>query len=170
VDSGDGQFGAGHNGKTPGSSSEIASRMRWIKYTLFLGLFFIIIIVTAEPGVFLLAPPYAVSAYLVIFERNTRYARPQSIASSYLLVIGSSELFHLTIGISLAALLLNVVVVSAFITFTKYSHPPAIALTIFSYIVHSPISFATTSLLVLLVIIGAYYLISMSGILDTKVS
>ena len=169
MDSGDGQPGAGHNGKIPDSSGEGADRMRWIKYMLFLGIFFSIIIITAEPGVFLLAPPYAVSAYLVIFERNTKYARPQCIASSYLLVIGSSELIHVVIGISLSALLLNVVVVSAFITFTKYSHPPALALTIFSYIVHSPISFAITSLIVLLVIIGEYYLIEMSGILDTKV-
>jgi hypothetical protein len=44
---------------------------------------------------------------------------------------------------------MNVVLVSGFVSFTRFRHPPAIALTIFSYIVHETISFFLASLLVL---------------------
>ena len=109
---------------------------------------------TAYSRVFLIAPPYAVTAYLIVFNHGERYARPRSIVASYLAVLASSAVFELFLGITLFALVANVVLISAFIAFSGYAHPPALALTIFSYLVHDPITFSLTSLVILGVLIG----------------
>jgi len=128
-------------------------------YALFLVLFLAIVAVIWGSGTLLIAPPYAVTAYLVVFDRKSRYAAPSSILASYLVVIGSSELFEFFLGISLLALVLNVVLVSLFIAFTRFSHPPALALTIFSYIVHDSPVFVLSSLVVLAMVTVADTLI-----------
>jgi hypothetical protein len=130
-----------------------------IRYGLFLAIFLAIVAVIAVSRNLLIAPPYAVTAYLVVFNRGTKYAQPRSIAASYLVVIASSAAFEFALGITLLALVLNVVLVSMFIAFTPYSHPPALALTIFSYIVHDSLSFVLTSLVVLLIVTVADLLI-----------
>lgn len=117
----------------------------------------IIIWISSFDAFFLLAPPYAVSAYLIIFEHGGKFSKKKSVLFSYLFVIFSSEFIHLTLGISPLYMAANVIIVSAFISFTGNNHPPAIALTIFSYIVHSTVYFALTSILVLLVIMILAY-------------
>ena len=123
-----------------------------VPFLLFLAIFLAIVGVIVGSGTLLIAPPYAVTAYLLVFNRESRYSRPSSIAASYLVVIASSEAFEYVLGISVAALVLNVVVVSMFIAFTRYSHPPALALTIFSYLVHDSVAFVLSSLVVLLIV------------------
>ena len=126
------------------------------RFAVFFALFLAIVgVIVGSKNLFLIAPPYAVTAYLVVFNRDTRYARPASIVASYLVVIASSELFEFAFGVTVAALLLNVTVVSLFITFTPLSHPPALALTIFSYIVHDSAAFVLASLVVLVIVAAA---------------
>ncbi len=79
---------------------------------------------------FILAPPYAVSAYLLMFERGTKFSRWDGFAASYLFAVASSEALHVILGSSELAMSLNVILVSIFVALTRYSHPPAIALTI----------------------------------------
>ena len=134
-------------------SPEVHKQERLKKFSLFLVVFTIMMTVIAVQKSFLLAPPYAVSAYLLIFERESKFSRPENIAVSYVFVIISSEAIHLILGIDFTALMLNMLIVSAFISFTKYSHPPALALTIFSYIVHNSTDFIYTSLIVLAIIV-----------------
>jgi CBS-domain-containing membrane protein len=111
----------------------------------------------------LIAPPYAVSAYLMVFNRGSRYAQPRNIVTSYLVVIASSVAFEYALGVTILALVLNVIVVSLFISFTPFSHPPALALTIFSYIVRDSPAFVLTSLVVLFIVTGADILIGRVG-------
>jgi hypothetical protein len=114
----------------------------------------LIIGITSFSGLLLLAPPYGVTAYLSTFMRESEFSKPESIVLSYLAVILSTEGFHFFYGYSVFALLLNVFVVSAFISFTKFKHPPAIALTIFSYIFHAAVSFVLASVVVLAMIVS----------------
>jgi CBS-domain-containing membrane protein len=141
------------------STSKNHKHVRFERFSLFLVVFTIMMTVIAVQKNFLLAPPYAVSAYLLIFERESRFSRPENIAVSYVFVIISSEVIHLILGIDITALMLNMLIVSAFISFTKYSHPPALALTIFSYIVHNSTDFIYTSLIVLAIIVVSDLLI-----------
>lgn len=117
----------------------------------------IIIAISSYGSLFLLAPPYAVSAYLMIFESKSKFSRKSFVAVSYIFVILSSEIIHISLGISLYSMALNVIIVSLFVSYSRYSHPPAIALAIFSYIVHNALSFAITSLIVLSVILVITY-------------
>lgn len=131
-----------------------------LRFVLFLGVFLAIVGVilatgTLLPGSVLIAPPYAVTAYLMVFDRGQRYARPRNIVVSYLFVLASSEVFAVALGVTILALLLNVLTVSVFISFTPFSHPPALALTIFSYLFHDPLRFTVESLLVLLLVAAA---------------
>lgn len=146
-------------GELKEKTSKILMHVRLKKFFLFLVVFSIMMMVISVQKSFLLAPPYAVSAYLLIFERESKFSRPENIAVSYVFVIISSEVFHLTLGTDLTALMLNMLIVSAFISFTKYSHPPALALTIFSYIVHNTPDFVYTSLIVLAIIVVSDLLI-----------
>ncbi|MEM0121052.1 MAG: HPP family protein [Thermoprotei archaeon] len=127
-------------------------RARVIDFTMFVLCTLIILFVTLRRGVFLIAPPYDVSAYLVIFEKQSRFSKPTSTVFSYIAVIVSSLILHYTLGDSVVSLALNVLIVAAFISFTRYSHPPALALTIFSYLTGDLLGFTLTSLLVLLII------------------
>ena len=136
------------------NSEKLHKAIEFIFYTITV---IIIISISSINSLFLIAPPYAVTAYLIIFEHGGKYSKKKSVLVSYLFVIFSSELIHLTLGISPVYMTVNVIVVSAFISVTDYKHPPAIALTIFSYIVHSTVYFAITSIMVLLVIIILAY-------------
>lgn len=130
-------------------------RVTAARFLLFLVLFLAIVgVIASSPGVFLIAPPYAVTAYLIVFGPRERYAQPRNIVASYLVVLGSSAAFESVLGIGLVALALNVAVVALFIAFSGFAHPPALALTIFSYIVHDPVTFTLTSLIVLLIVVG----------------
>ncbi|PSN93183.1 hypothetical protein B9Q06_12610 [Candidatus Marsarchaeota G2 archaeon ECH_B_2] len=112
----------------------------------------IILFVTFHRGVFLLAPPYDVTAYLVVFERQSKFSKPTSAVFSYIIVIVTSVTLHLLLGDGIISLTLNVLMVAAFISFTRFSHPPALALTIFSYLTNDTLGFSLTSLLVLAII------------------
>ncbi len=125
---------------------------RAVRFGLFFALFLAIVGVILLSKTLLIAPPYAVTAYLVVFNRGSRYAEPRSIVASYLVVIATSEAFEYALGITELAVILNVTVVSLFIAFTPYSHPPALALTIFSYLVHDSLSFIAASLVVLAIV------------------
>lgn len=124
-----------------------------IEFLVYTVAILVIIAISFYDSLFLLAPPYAVSAYLMIFENQSKFSKKSYVAVSYLFVILSSKIIHLALGISTYFMALNVVIVSLFISYSKFSHSPAIALTIFSYIVHNTIFFAFTSVVVLLAII-----------------
>lgn len=132
-----------------------ATSVAFARFLVFVALFLSIVGVILVSRSLLIAPPYAVTAFLIVFDRDGKYAQPKSIVTSYLVVIGSSELFVLTLGITYLALVLNVIVVSALIAFTSFAHPPALALTIFSYIAHDSVVFSLTSLVVLGIVVGA---------------
>jgi len=119
-------------------------------YFMFLSILAAIFSLVELRGDYILAPPYAVSAYIIVFQRNTKYSSRKSLAITYILVIISSDVLHVIFSDSLPGMILDVLVVSGFITFTNYSHPPAIALTIFSYLVASPLDFTFSSVLSLL--------------------
>jgi hypothetical protein len=122
------------------------------RFALFFVLFLAIVGVIVGSRNLLIAPPFAVTAYLVVFNRSSRYSRASSIAASYLVVIASSELLEYTLGTTVEALVVNVALVAAFITLTPLSHPPAIALTIFAYIVHDTTSVVLASVVVVIVV------------------
>ena len=128
-------------------------------YIVFLSILAVIISLVAIRGGYILAPPYAVSAYLVVFQRNTKYSSRQCLIATYTFVILSSDIFHFLLGESLFGMILNVLIVSAFVTFTDLTHPPAIALTIFSYIAGDPLDFTISSGLSLLALFAASLII-----------
>ncbi|WP_188595787.1 HPP family protein [Thermocladium modestius] len=131
-------------------------RSRFLYFAEYMAAVSAILAMSANNKVFLLAPPYAVSAYLVLFERNTKFSKPSGLAVSYGFAIASSEALHALLGPSIASMTINVFAVSAFIMLTEYSHPPAIALTIFSYLRFSDVLFVTSSLAALGIIILIY--------------
>jgi hypothetical protein len=141
---------------SPFRPSAMTDTTRWrkiaVRFSLFLAVFLAIVGVIVVSKTLLIAPPYAVTAYLMVFNRGTKYAQPRSIVAAYLVVIASSVVFEYVLGVTLLALVLNVIVVSLFISFTPFSHPPALALTIFSYIVRDSPSFVLTSLVVLAIV------------------
>ena len=130
-------------------------RSTGIRLSLFLAIFLGIVGVIVVSKTLLIAPPYAVSAYLMVFNRGAKYAQARSIAAAYGVVIASSVAFEYVLGVTILALVLNVIVVSLFISFTPFSHPPALALTIFSYIVRDSPAFVLTSVVVLIIVIAA---------------
>ena len=148
----------------------VATRRSLVGFSLYLAIFLAIVGVILAFKSLLIAPPYAVSAYLIVFDRESKYARSRNIVVSYLFVIASSEAFTLVLGVTDLALVLNVLVVSVFITVTPYAHPPALALTIFSYIVHDPWSFTVTSLIVLGIVAAADALIDRTPRLRTALA
>ena len=140
-------------------SIENTNRRKILNYMVFLVIIGVIFAFTFFRGEYILAPPYAVSAYLIVFERKTVYSKKKSIIATYLLVILLSDLSQIIIGTGIAEMILNVVIISAFITFTKMSHPPAIALAIFSFIVSDPVEFTISSLFSLAVLLASSYII-----------
>jgi CBS-domain-containing membrane protein len=131
------------------------SRETVARFALFFAIFLAMVGVIIGSKDLLIAPPYAVTAYLVVFNRGSRYAQPSSIVAAYLVVIASTGAFEFFLGVTVLTLVLNVALVSLFITLTPYTHPPALALTIFSYLVHDSLSFVLTSLVVLGIVVAA---------------
>src|SRR5579875_3339042 len=123
---------------------------RVVDFIVFVCCVFTILFVTFHRGVFLLAPPYDVTAYLVVFEKKSKFSKPTSTVFSYVIVIVTSAILHLLLGDSIISLTLNVLIVAAFISFTRFTHPPALA--IFSYLTNDTLGFSLTSLLVLAII------------------
>lgn len=139
-------------------------------YIVFLAILGVIFSLMTIRGNYILAPPYAVSAYLIVFQRNTRYSSRQSLIATYTLVILSSDILHFLLGESLAGMVINVVIVSAFVTFTNLTHPPAIALTIFSYIAGNPLDFTISSVLSLGALVAASLIIDKYGLKNDGMS
>lgn len=125
---------------------------RSVDFIAFVCVSLIILFVTFHRGVFLLAPPYDVTAYLVVFEKESKFSKPTSVVFSYVMVIVTSTILHFLLGVGIISLTLNVLIVAAFIAFTRFTHPPALALTIFSYLTNDTLGFSLTSLLVLAII------------------
>ncbi len=134
-------------------------QMKIRDYFLFLAILGVIFSLVELRGDYILAPPYAVSAYIIVFQRNTKYSSRSALAVTYFLVIVSSDFLHVILGNNLLGMILDVLVVSGFITFTNYSHPPAIALTIFSYLIASPLDFTISSVLSLIALISSSILL-----------
>ena len=132
-------------------------------YIFFLLILAVIFSLISIRGDYILAPPYAVSAYIVVFQRNTKYSNRKSLIATYAIVILSSDAFHFLLGESLVGMILNVLIVSAFVTFTNLTHPPAIALTIFSYLAGDPLDFTISSGLSLLALLAASLIIEKYG-------
>lgn len=128
-------------------------RASLVRFSLFFAIFLLIIGVIVVFKNLLIAPPYAVTAYLMVYNRGSRYAQPRSIVAAYLVVIASSAALEFVLGVTVLSLTLNVALVSLFISFTPFTHPPALALTIFSYLVRDSPSFVLTSLVVLLIVV-----------------
>ncbi|PYB67781.1 hypothetical protein DMB44_07835 [Thermoplasma sp. Kam2015] len=114
----------------------------------FLILFAIISAISYVFKIILLAPPFAVSAYLITVESRGRFSDPNSIIVSYLLVIALTTIFHIFLGVQFLSIYLNVSLIAIFITLSRFRHPPAIALAIFSYIAHNDILFVESSLVI----------------------
>jgi hypothetical protein len=131
------------------------TEVKLVRFGLFVAVFLAIVGVILGSKSLLIAPPFAVSAYTVVFQHSAKYSETRSIAASYVLVIASSVLLEEAFGAVLIALVVNVLLISLFITFTRFSHPPAIALTIFSYLIHDPVLFAFTSSIVLAIVVAA---------------
>ena len=132
-------------------------------YIIFLLILAVIFSLTSIRGDYILAPPYDVSAYIVVFQRNTKYSNRKSLIATYTIVILSSDALHFLLGESLVGMILNVLIVSAFVTFTNLTHPPAIALTIFSYLAGVPLDFTISSGLSLLALLSASVIIEKYG-------
>lgn len=132
-------------------------------YLIFLRILGIMFSLIAIRGDYILAPPYAVSSYLVVFQRNTKYSSRESLTATYALVIISSDALHFLFGGSLVGMIFNVLIVSAFVTFTNLTHPPAIALTIFSYMAGDPLDFTISSGHSLLALLAASLIIEKYG-------
>jgi len=132
---------------------------RIIDFVIFLVTISLIVGITSSTDLLLLAPRYGVTAYLATFVRKSEFSKPEGIVLSYTIVILTTEVLQYFYGRSALAVLLNVFIVSAFISFTRFKHPPAIALTIFSYIIHTTVSFLLASIAVLAVIIAIHTLV-----------
>lgn len=136
---------------TPSSPPRTGTHSRGIvvRFGVYLAILAAILAVFSVSRSLLIAPPYAVTAFLVVFDRGSSYSRRRNVVAAYLAVIASSVALTTTVGTVEVALVVNLVLVSAFVTFTPFAHPPALALTIFAYISHDAIGLAFGSLLVL---------------------
>ena len=76
-------------------------------YLIFLRILGIMFSLIAIRGDYILAPPYAVSSYLVVFQRNTKYSSRESLTATYALVIISSDALHFLLGESLVGMTEN---------------------------------------------------------------
>lgn len=141
----------------PGSQGK---KRQVFDFAIFLLTISLIVVITSSNGLLLLAPPYGVTAYLATFVRGSEFSKPENIVLSYAAVILSTEVLQSLFGSSPLAVLLNVLIVSAFISFTRFKHPPAIALTIFSYIVHTTIPFILASIVVIGIIVAIHVLVA----------
>ena len=136
-------------------ASEFIVKKRILSFLLYLAFMSIIVVGSSFDNLFLVAPPYAVSLYLITFESKSKFSKRKNIIFSYSFVILTTELIHVILGIGTLPLLVNLIVVSVFISFSGYSHTPALALTIFSYIDHQLTAFTIDSVVIMGVVIIA---------------
>ena len=74
-------------------------RKRILSFLLYLAFISIIVIGSSYDDLFLVAPPYAVSLYLITFESKSKFSRKKNIILSYSFVILTTELIHVIMGI-----------------------------------------------------------------------
>jgi len=129
-------------------------------YLIYLASFLAVLALTERGTDFVIAPPYAVSLYLVIFDTKSKYSAYSSLAFSYLLVIATTVLIHFFIGDTIYSMAVNVLIVSLAMTALDMIHPPSIALTIFSYLLKNIDAVAIYSVVVLLILLLLRYLLA----------
>jgi hypothetical protein len=116
-------------------------------------------VVTSFSGLLLLAPPYGDTTHIATYTKRSEFSEPQDYVVSCLRDSHNGDsAYGARVNIVSILNLVNVILVSAFISFTRLKHPPVIALTIFSYVIHETVSFALASAVVLAIIVVAQYL------------
>jgi hypothetical protein len=124
-------------------------------------IFFITMSVVATVAVYthllLLAPPLGVTVYLATLARRSDASRPEVVAGSYAFVMASTLVLQTVLGFSTVTAVTNVLLVSAFIFFTRFKHPPAVALTLFSFIAHTTVTLVLTVAVFLAIVIGIQF-------------
>ncbi len=121
-------------------------KIKNLRFISFIVLVIVIVIISLKFKLTLLAPPFAVSAYLITSEHRGEFSGPYSVAISYIFVIITTTIFHIFLGVGTISLILNIAIVGLFITYTQFRHPPALALTIFSFIAHNDFLFIISAL------------------------
>jgi hypothetical protein len=101
-------------------SSDNELKGRIITFTIFIISIVLIFLITSFNGLFLMAPPYGVTAYLATFARKNEFSKPVNFVMSYIFVIATTEILHSVLGFSIIVVLTNVIMVSAFISFTRF--------------------------------------------------
>lgn len=129
------------------------ARERLLDFGVFLSTISLIICITSSTGLLLLAPPYSVTAYLAIFERKSEFSSIEGVVLSYTVVIASTEVLRSLLGTSALVVLVSVFMVSAFVSITRFKHPPAMGLAISSYTISIGVLFIIASGVILGVIV-----------------
>ena len=129
------------------------SRSRVLSFLMLILVFGLILYLTNFTRGLYLAPPFAVSSYLAVYERNTKFSNSVSIISSYLFVLFVTMIVRIFISDIEIGLIVSTLLAMAFISFTRFEHPPMIALTIFSFIVPNFQAFAESTFIALALII-----------------
>lgn len=137
---------------------------RLARYLIFFGSFLLVLLLSHSGEDFIIAPPYGVSLYLVVCDSNSRYSQYSCITFSYLLVITTTFLIHTLLGDTIYTMTLNVFLISLLMTLTGLVHPPAIALTIFTFLIKNVDSVALFSLLFLIIILVLRFILSMEPV------
>ena len=130
------------------------SRSRVFSFLMLILVFALILYLTNFTRGLYLAPPFAVSSYLAVYERNTKFSNSVSIISSYLFVLFVTMIVRVFISDIETGLIVSTLLAIAFISFTKFEHPPMIALTIFSFLVPNFQAFAESTFIALALIIS----------------
>ena len=129
------------------------SRSRVLSFLMLIIVFGLILYLTNFTRGLYLAPPFAVSSYLAVYERNTKFSNSVSIISSYLFVLFVTLIVRVFISDIEIGLIVSTLLAMAFISFTRFEHPPMIALTIFSFLVPNFQAFAESTFIALALII-----------------
>ena len=130
------------------------SRSRVFSFLILIIVFALILFLTNFTRGLYLAPPFAVSSYLAVYERNTKFSSSISIISSYLFVLFVTLILRVFISDIEVALIVSTLLAMAFISFTRFEHPPMLALTIFSFLVPNFQAFAESTFIALALIIS----------------
>lgn len=130
------------------------NRSRNLSFLFLILVFALILYFTNFTRGLYLAPPFAVSTYLAVYERNTRFSGSVSIISSYIFVLFVTFTVRIFISDIEIGLIVSTIIAMAFISFTRFEHPPMIALTIFSFLVPDFQAFAESTLIALVLIIS----------------
>ena len=140
------------------------SRSRVLSFLMLILVFGLILYLTNFTRGLYLAPPFAVSSYLAVYERNTKFSNSVSIISSYLFVLFVTMIVRIFISDIEAGLIVSTLLAMAFISFTRFEHPPMIALTIFSFLVPNFQAFAESTFIALaLIILGRLLALKLLG-------